>query len=189
MINPFLTGQEVYLRPLERADARIVQPWVNDPEIGRYLLIYRPFNLQAEEEFIDKVNHSDADICLLIARTSDDQAIGVTGFHQLNFKNRHAVFGINIGDKQCWGKGYGTEAGYLMMDYGFNTLNLNRVMLQVFEYNERAIHVYEKIGFQQEGILRQEHYRDGQYWDTIVMGLLRSEWEEHWQVNQSGDVV
>jgi UDP-4-amino-4,6-dideoxy-N-acetyl-beta-L-altrosamine N-acetyltransferase len=182
MLNPFLLGQKVYLRPLEREDALTLQPWFNDPEVNRYMLIHRPLTRQTEEQFIDRVNNSEHELVMMIVRIDVDMPIGTTGFHQINFKNRNAMFGISIGDKEVWGQGFGTEAMFLMLQYAFDTLNLHRVGLQVFEYNERAIRVYEKLGFRQEGVLRQEHYREGRYWDTMFMGLLREEWRALWNV-------
>ena len=91
--------------------------------------------------------------------------------------DRHSGFGIVIGDKESWDKGYGTEATTLLVRYAFETLNLNRVWLHVFEENARAVRAYEKAGFRREGLLRQDHYRDGRYHNTIVMGLLRDEWK------------
>jgi RimJ/RimL family protein N-acetyltransferase len=91
-------------------------------------------------------------------------------------KNRSACFGITIGAKDEWGKGYGTETTVLMVRYAFETLNLNRVWLHVFEYNQRGLRTYDKIGFKREGVLRQDHYQNGRYWDTITI-ILRQEWE------------
>jgi RimJ/RimL family protein N-acetyltransferase len=81
-----------------------------------------------------------------------------------------------LGEPEEWGKGYGSEATRLVLRYAFETLNLNRVWLHVYEYNERGLRAYEKAGFRREGRLRQEMFRDGRYWDTIVMGILRDEW-------------
>ncbi len=89
---------------------------------------------------------------------------------------RRASFGILIGDKAAWGKGYGSEATRLMLRHAFETLNLNRVWLHVYEYNQRGIRAYEKVGFRREGVLRQDTFRDGRYWDTIAMAVLREEW-------------
>src|SRR5262249_50692365 len=105
-----------------------------------------------------------------------DLLIGAAGLHDIDLRNRHAWFGITIGDKSAWGKGHGTEATRLILELAFGTLNLNRVFLHVYEYNERARHVYEQIGFRVEGRLRQDVFHAGRYWDTIVMGILREEW-------------
>jgi len=177
MKNPFLIGSRVYLRPLEREDAKQCQEWFNHPEITRTLLIYRPLNQRAEEEFIDKALQSDHDLVLGIVLKDGNRFIGGTGLHQIDFKNRHAGFGIAVGEKAEWGKGYGTEATRLIVQHAFETLNLNRVWLHVYEYNERGIRVYTKLGFKKEGVLRQDTYREGRYWDTIAMAILREEWD------------
>src|SRR5262249_47639304 len=112
-----------------------------------------------------------------IAVRATDALVGVTGLHQTDLRNRHASFGIVIGEKEAWGRGYGTEATALLVRHAFETLNLNRVWLHVFEDNERGIRAYEKVGFQKEGRLRQDTFREGRYWDTFVMGILREEWQ------------
>jgi RimJ/RimL family protein N-acetyltransferase len=174
--NPFLIGSKVYLRPLDLADAPILTRWLNDPEVTKYLLMYRPLTLFAEEAHLRKISESEHDIVLCIMARDPEQFIGVTGLHQLDVRNRHVQFGIVVGEKSAWDKGYGTEATRLMVRYAFETLNLNRVSLRVYEYNERAVRVYEKVGFRVEGRLRQETFRDGRYWDTSLMAVLREEW-------------
>jgi RimJ/RimL family protein N-acetyltransferase len=176
MINPYLIGTRVYLRPLEREDAPVFMAWLNDPEVTRTLVARRPINRRAEEEFIDQLTHSDDRISLGIALRQGDRLIGGTGLHQIDWRNRHAGFGITVGDKAEWGKGYGSEATRLIVGHAFATLNLNRVWLHVYEYNERALRTYEKLGFKREGVLRQDNFREGRYWDTIVMAVLREEW-------------
>lgn len=177
MNHPFLIGASIYLRPLDRADAALLVPWVNDPLVMRTLLLHRPMSLQAEEAFLARAAQDPSDVVLGIALKRTDRLIGVTALHQLDAKDRHVSFGLFIGDRRQWGKGYATEATRLMVRYAFETLNLNRVWLHVFEYNAAALRVYEKVGFRREGVLRQHHFRDGRYWDTIPMALLREEWQ------------
>jgi RimJ/RimL family protein N-acetyltransferase len=171
-----LVGSQVYLRPLGLEDAVTLTAWLNDPEVTRNLLVYRPLTQMAEEAFLRKISESESDIVLGIMVREPEQFIGVTGLHHFDFRNCHASFGISIGDKTAWGKGYGTEATRLMVRYAFETLNLNRVWLHVHEYNERGFRVYQKVGFRTEGRLRQDVFRDGRYWDTLVMAVLREEW-------------
>jgi RimJ/RimL family protein N-acetyltransferase len=130
-----------------------------------------------EEEFIRKVNANENDVLLGIVLPENDRLIGTTGLHRLDVRNRHACFGITIGEQDARGKGHGTEATRLIVRHALETLNLNRVWLQVYEYNTRGIRTYEKVGFRIEGRLRQDTFRDGRYWDTLVMGILREEWE------------
>jgi len=133
MKNPFLLGEKIYLRPLEREDAPLIVAWVNDPEVTRMLDLYRPTNLQAEMDFIEKIYKSEHDIVLGIALKATDALIGVTSLTEIKFRDRNAVFGIFIGEKSEWGKGYGTEATALITGFAFETLNLNRVRLGVYE--------------------------------------------------------
>src|SRR5262249_24118667 len=152
---------KIYLRPLEREDAPVLVPWFNDPEVNRTLLQYLPLNLRAEEQFIEKLYQDDRQVVLGIVRRDDDRLIGSTGLHPIRPKERHTGFGIVIGDKESWNQGYGSEATALLVRYAFETLNLNRVWLHVFEENARAIRTYEKAGFRREGLLRQDRYHEG----------------------------
>src|SRR5438270_5706926 len=104
MKNPFLIGSTIYLRPLEREDAKQCVAWMNHPEITRWLFAYRPMNLRAEEEFIDKALQSEHDLTLGMVVQATDSLIGGVGLHEIDFKNRHAGFGIMIGEKEEWGK-------------------------------------------------------------------------------------
>lgn len=176
MKNPHLIGEKVYLRPLERSDAAVFQPWFNDPEITEQLAIRRPVNLDFEEEFVVHASKDAQRVVLGIARRSDDALIGNTGLENIDYINRVAEFGICIGVREEWNKGCGTEVTRLLVGYAFEHLNLNRVFLQVYETNPRAIRAYERVGFVREGVLRQARWQGSRYVDTIVMGVLREEW-------------
>jgi RimJ/RimL family protein N-acetyltransferase len=174
--NPFLIGEHIYLRPLEREDAATFVPWINDQDVTRNLIQFRPMNRENEEDFIARSYKEQSGMVFGIALKKDDRLIGNTGFHGIHLKDRHAGFGILIGDKAEWDRGYGTEATELMVRYGFETLNLNRIWLHVYDYNPRGKRTYEKVGFKPEGTLREHVYRDGRYSDVLVMGMLRDEW-------------
>jgi RimJ/RimL family protein N-acetyltransferase len=178
MKNAFLIGEKTYLRAVDKDDAPALATWFNDPEVTRFLLRHRPMTVAQEEEFINKMQAGETDIILGIVTREEDRLIGCLGLHQTDARNRHSVFGISVGEKTYWGKGHGTEATRLLLDHAFATLNLNRVWLQVIEFNARAVRSYEKLGFKHEGRLRQHMYREGKYWDSLVMGILRSEWGE-----------
>lgn len=98
-------------------------------------------------------------------------------FNPIDKRNRLAECGLFIGVKKYWGKGYGTDALLTLLRYGFDTLNFNRIQLCVMAFNQRAIHVYEKIGFVREGTQREAHFYKGQYWDMHHYSILRREWE------------
>jgi RimJ/RimL family protein N-acetyltransferase len=105
-----------------------------------------------------------------------DRLIGSCAFSQLDGDNGSAMFHITIGEKDTWGRGYGTEATALMLEHAFTALGLHRVALSVFEFNERAIRAYRRCGFSVEGRAREAIWRDGHWWDEIQMSILAEEW-------------
>ena len=113
-----------------------------------------------------------------IRALEDDRLLGDADLSVINWGSRDAFVGIGIGEREFWGKGYGTDAMRLLLRYAFTELNLRRVSLNVFEFNERAIRSYEKVGFRLEGRERQVMQREGRRWDLIDMGILREEWME-----------
>jgi RimJ/RimL family protein N-acetyltransferase len=114
---------------------------------------------------------------MLAIETKDGIHIGNLGLHDPHPEHRSATLGILIGEKDYWSNGYGTDAIVTLLRFGFGEMNLHRVTLHVFEFNERAIACYKKCGFQIEGTLRQHYYGEGRYWDVIVMGVLRDDFE------------
>jgi RimJ/RimL family protein N-acetyltransferase len=175
--NPFLIGERIYLRPLECEDAGALASWLNDSDVTRFMLHHSPMSLLSEQEWLRRISESTTDVALGIVLKENDRLIGTAGLHQMDWRNRHAAFGIMIGVKDLWSQGYGTEATALLVRHAFETLNLHRVWLHVYEYNARGIRAYEKVGFRPEGRLRQDNFLEGRYHDTLVMGLLRDEWQ------------
>lgn len=189
MKNPFLIGEKIYLRPMEREDAAACQAYVNDPDVRRTLDQYRPKNLAFEEAWIEGQSRDEHTIVLGIALKQSDRLIGATDLRDIDAVNRKALFGLVIGAKEEWHKGYGTEATQLMLKYGFATLNLNRIALNVYATNPHAVRAYQKAGFVQEGTLRKDVFRDGRYIDVFVMAILRDEWERLTEKNVECSVL
>jgi len=174
-----IPGKRVRLRAVERADLPKYQAWLNDPEVTEGLALYLPLSTADEEKWFDDMLQRAAEerpLAIEIRAGDTWQLVGNAGLFNLHWTNRSAEFGIFIGDKSNWNKGYGTEALHLILRHAFNTLNLNRVYLQVYSSNPRARRSYEKAGFVHEGTLRQALFRGGQYIDVHVMSVLRSEW-------------
>ena len=179
MQNPFIVGDKIYLRPLEMEDIDSFVVWLNDDEVRQYLMRISPLNRIREREFVENLYKDDREMVLGIVLKENDQLIGNIGLGRISIPHRQTGLGIFIGDRGCWSKGYGTEALNLMLEYGFNQLNLHRIHLNVLSFNARAIRAYEKVGFKREGVLREHVYRNGKYHDVHYMGILESEWREH----------
>jgi RimJ/RimL family protein N-acetyltransferase len=175
---PTIRGEHVYLRPAEREDIDLFVRWFADEETTRYLATRAPFSKAMEEKWFESMLEQQGKrsyhfvICLL----ADDRPIGTAGFHHVNQEDGNAAFGISIGEKAEWSKGYGTDALRAICDFGFGQLRLERIELDVYEPNVRAQRSYEKAGFVTEGTLRHAHFSDGQYHDVLRMSLLRDEW-------------
>lgn len=177
MKTPFLIGQKIYLRPLERDDAVVLREYINDAEVLRTLGMHRPSNLEANLAVIDRFSPHPDSLRVGIVLKENDRLIGATNLRLSDAAQRAAMFGISIGAKAEWNKGYGTEATRLMVRHGFETLNLNRIALTVYEFNPRGMRAYEKAGFRREAVLRQEVYSQGRFWDVYMMGILRADWD------------
>ena len=175
-----MEGKLVRLRAYEKSDLDSIMKWVNDEEVtdllGGEMLVY-PVSSIAEERFIEAAaGTSDKQKSFAIETLAERRYIGGISFNVIDWLNRSAGLGIVIGDKSLWGKGYGTDAMRVLMRLAFDKMNLHRLWLHVHDYNPRAIASYEKCGFKREGMLRQDHFTRGRYHDTIVMGILESEY-------------
>lgn len=177
--NEFVSGSRVCLRPLERADLneRYLE-WLNDPDVTRYMETGTfPTTALDLERFHDDVTGSRNQVLLAVADRKSGQHIGNVKLGPIHWIHRSATFGIMIGDKKFWGKGIGLEATQLMVEYGFDRLNLRRIDLGVFAEHHSAIHCYEKVGFKLEGRMRESLFQNGKYFDRLWMAVLRSEYK------------
>ncbi|MBN1918728.1 MAG: GNAT family N-acetyltransferase [Verrucomicrobia bacterium] len=173
-----IAGEKVRLRALQEEDAEDCWRWFNTWEMVRNLEIRYPVSRLAEREFIANAMKPQADDKVFAIEALDGGAyLGNVGLHRISWEDRRATFGIFIGEKAYWGKGYGTDATRAIVRFAFEQMNLNRVDLQVLADNERGIRCYEKVGFVREGVQRQHRYREGRYVDMVVMSILREEYE------------
>lgn len=146
--------------------------WRNDPEVAIFdqSQFLRPMSFEEVETWSQiMVDGMTYVIC------DGEKSIGTCAFMNLDQRNRHAELAIVIGDKNYWGKGYGKDIMAQLIEWGFEGLNLHRLYLHVFDFNKRAIALYEKMGFVQEGRMREMLYRNGKYHDVLCYGLLKSE--------------
>jgi len=174
-------GERIRLRAIKRADLPLFVDWLNDPEVIQGLMLYHPFSIEDEEAWFDEMRKKPLEerpLVIEILTEEGWEAIGNCGIFKINWRIRQTEFGIVIGAKKYWDKGYGTEALRLITRHGFDTLNLNRIFLRVYENNPRAIRAYEKVGFVHEGRLRQGEFQNGKYIDVFLMSILRSDWQE-----------
>jgi RimJ/RimL family protein N-acetyltransferase len=175
-----IIGDGIRLRAAERSDIPRFVEWLNDNDVCQYLMIYYPMSMAIEEKWFEdntKRSPSEQVLVMEIFTESGWKAIGNISLMNFSDIDREAEVGLFIGDKSEWGKGYGRKALKLMLNYGFYTLNLNRIYLRVYENNLRGIRAYKATGFIEEGRMRQAKFSNGKYLDVLLMSVLRDEWQ------------
>jgi RimJ/RimL family protein N-acetyltransferase len=168
-----LIGERCYLSPIDVDDAGKFAEWLNDLEVTVNLQLYgSSINVENERTLLEGLakehNYSIVD-------KATDELIGNCGFVGIDSPNRTGEAGIFIGNKKFWGRGYGTEALTLLVEYGFKALNLHNIFLQTYDFNKRAIRAYEKAGFKRIGVRREALYRDLRWHDIVFMDILPNE--------------
>ena len=181
----FLLGKNVALRGLQKEDCKqYLHKWMDDQEITHFLFMGAiPTSQESLEDWYEAIRQSDQDILFMIIATEEDKVIGFCGFHEIRWLHRSAEYRIFIGEKDFWSRGYGSECHRLMVRYGFELLNLNRIWLGVNASHARAVTSYKGNGFVEEGVLREETFRNSQYYDVLRMAILRNEYYSQFKKN------
>lgn len=173
-----IVGERVNLRALEREDLSKMCKWRNDPEAIRFIFSYLPISMAEEEEWFSRYLKEEKSRVFVIQTKEAREAIGYLLVSNIDHKNQNAEVGIHIDEKEYQGKGLGTDAMRRLLQFLFEEMNLHRIYLYVHDYNERALDFYKKMGFVQEGILRDAIFTDGRFHDIILMSILREEFKD-----------
>ena len=179
-----LVGERIYLSPRNVEDVEIFTKWMNDFYITDYTgRSHQVVTLQDEKQYLEN-SGGDKNTFVKID-TQKDEMIGTVGLHKIDNINRTATLGIFIGNRDYWSKGYGTEAIQLLLDFGFNYLNLKNIDLAVMEFNPRAVKCYQKCGFKEIGRRRKCKFINGKYYDSILMDILAEDFKERYIKNKN----
>ena len=169
----------VQLRELCMADLAIINQWRNNPDLIASLIApFRYINLETDQSWFEHYmgNRSANVRCVILNDETPAQVVGAIGLTEIDFVSRKAGYYIMIGDEKQQGKGIGMAATQQILKHAFDNLNLNRVELQVLERNQRAIGLYEKVGFRREGLQRQGVFKNGQYLNVLIMSILQEDY-------------
>ena len=179
-----LIGERIYLSPRNTEEVEKFTEWLNDFQVtdytGRSAYIT---TLEGEKKYFEENNEKNYNF--FIVTLDNDKLIGTVGLENYDAINRTATLGIFIGDKQYRSQGYGTEAIKLILDYGFNYLNLNNINLDLISSNDRALKCYQKCGFKEYGRRRKCKFVNGKYYDNIEMDILSEEFKESYIKNKN----
>ncbi|MCQ1531337.1 GNAT family N-acetyltransferase [Lutispora saccharofermentans] len=173
-------GDKVKLRAYKKEDIKLAYEYMNDSEMKRLLVAQIPYPmiLEQEEKWFESLLTAKDTYSFAIEDLETGKYIGGCGINSINWLNRIATIGIFIGDKEYWSKGYGTDALNVLIKFIFQQMNINKIKLNVFSFNKRAIRCYEKCGFKVEGVFKQELFRDGQYYDDHAMAIFFEDWQK-----------
>lgn len=175
MTRDLLLGALVRLRAAEPRDSSLLHAWFNDSEVTRFIASRYPRPSSKSREAVDASATSYSRAGFTVQRATDGVPIGWVELRDASSEDRTAEVDIAVGDKTCWGMGYGTDTMRTACRFGFEVMNLERIQLEVFLENKPAVRSYEKVGFRHEVTARDAQFRFGRYWDIAVMGLLRGE--------------
>lgn len=179
--KPELSGKLINLRPLLKSDAPAMYKSIMEDEEGKRLTGSKgTFTFEGTEKHCARLFDAKDRVDYAITLKDDPAFIGEVVLNNIQVEERSASFRIALAGKEYFNKGYGTEAMMLILKHGFETLGLHRIGLDVYDFNPRALHVYEKVGFVREGVIRDDLMWDGVYYDSIMMGMLENEWFERY---------
>ena len=172
-----IVGEKVAMGPIRRDLTHLFQMWSNDFEVRRFMGPMRPTSLESIEDMYASIRKDENQSYFTVYEKSELRPIGNAGLADINHAHRAAEFFIMIGDKESWGKGYGTEVTRLVLEYGFACLGLHNIFLWVFATNERGIRAYQRAGFRMAGRWRQAKRRGDRAYDLVLMDCLATEFQ------------
>lgn len=170
-----IKGKIVGLAGVERGDLKQLMDWRNNIEFRKHFREYRELNMAKQEQWFDQsVMDDPKTIMFSIRRLSDNVLLGCCGFVYINWIHRHADLSLYIGWNEAYidDKGYAEDACAVMLKYGFHELALNKIWTEIYEFDQKKKQLYDKFGFHQDGLLRQNYFYDGKWWDSRILSIL-----------------
>lgn len=184
-----IAGRHVYLAPLDLKDAEQYVEWLNDFETTAFLYAYHQVITRENELEWLRTAALKGEPQFGIRLMDDDRLIGNCGLNNVNHVVGKAEMGIFLGEGECRGRGLGEEAVRLLLDFGFNVLNLHCIWLKVFAYNRQALQCYRKCGFKEAGRLREAMMMAGERHDEIMMDILAAEFGSYVLRDRFQDII
>lgn len=163
---------DIYLRPITVDDTDDVIRWRNSDSVKKFFIYQGDFTREGQLRWLEEKVNTGNVIQFMIIEKESDKAVGSVYLRDVDLDHRKAEYGIFIGEEESRGKGYGTQAARLMLEYAFGEARLHRIYLRAFADNERAIASYKKVGFSVEGILKDDVCVRGEYRDIVWMAAI-----------------
>lgn len=174
-----LKGKQVYLCALEREDLPLLMKWRNRAEFRKYFREYREINSDMQSNWYEKKVLGDPGTMMFAIRSvASDELLGCCGLCYINWVHRNADLSLYIGKDNMYidELGYAEESCRLLFDYGFGELGLEKIWSELYEFDDKKISLYQKLGMQIDGTLRNQYFYDGQWWNSKMLSILSGEW-------------
>jgi [ribosomal protein S5]-alanine N-acetyltransferase len=176
-MTTYMTNELVNLRGMRREDLEAYRSWVDNADVTRYMEMgWKPFSDADLEKTFEEATQAHDTVCMVIEEKSSGRAVGTTGLYLINWPGRRTQFRILIGEPSVFNKGLGTTATKLIVQYGFERLNMEMIYLGVNEENAGAVRAYEKAGFVRAGVQRNFVYNNGRYYNSVMMDIVREDY-------------
>jgi RimJ/RimL family protein N-acetyltransferase len=176
MYGPVIEGKLVRLRPPRADDAAVMVTWFEDMEVTRFLLLRNPPSMDMEKEWLEKMA-KDPDQLLWVVE-HEGRAVGVTGIHQINWKDGFGTTGTIIGDKGVWGRGLGRELMLMRAHYAFTQLPLRKLKSGYLDGNKASARAQAAAGYKEVGRHHADRYVDGRWVDEVITEVRREDWKK-----------
>jgi RimJ/RimL family protein N-acetyltransferase len=174
-----IKGTNVSLTAVEKEDLKSLQDWRNNTEFRKHFREYRELNMAMQEKWFEqKVVNDPTTMMFSIRRSSDNELLGCCGFVYINWVHRHADLSLYIGWQDAYidDEGFAKESCELLFQHGFDELNLNKIWTEIYEFDTQKKDLYDSLGFQQDGLLRQNYFHDGKWWASRILSLLADDY-------------
>ena len=176
---PFLEGELINLCPLNMKHANLYTKWSNDPDVRRYSRNTIPWSIDEVKKWSESGEERvKKNMVFEIWHRKDDLPIGTAGLGDINWFNRNANLFVTIGESEYWGQGIGVEVSKLLINYGFEELNLHKIYAGIYTPNKRSLRTAEKIGLKYEATLKEQIYVDGEFVDVVKFAIFKQDWKK-----------
>ena len=174
-----LRGNLINLTAIDRQDLPTLLAWRNDPNFRRYFREYRTLTLEHQQNWFDtKVVNDPATLMFSIRGAKDQELLGCAGLCYINWVHRHADLSLYIGWRNAYidKEGYADDSCKVLFSYAFRELGLNKVWTEIYSFDAPKLELYTSLGMKQDGLLRQNYWHDGKWWDSRIMSITADDY-------------
>lgn len=175
-----ISGEKVYLAAIEESELEQLRVWRNLPDFRKYFREYREISSLMQEKWFENIVNNDKNtIMFAIHDKNTKELLGCCGLCYINWIHRYSDLSLYIGKDECYidNEGIAEESCKLLFDYAFYELGLNKIWTEIYEFDYMKNNLYAKMGFKQDGFLREQYFYDGKWWASYILSLLKEEYK------------